>query len=147
MANKVNSNSSKKNNTTKTDSSVSGILAKLWKLVIYEGNLHKLLRFYLDKYANRGGTRSKSTIHGYFNADGMTWKTFMFLIFEILPVKKMRITIELTMVNDSKSAHTVTVTSDEFADMNEEEKDIFNHIFEKDINEGNTDDNKSKKKK
>lgn len=138
---------SDKGKSTKIDSSVSGILAKLWRLIIYDGNLHKLLRFYLDKYSNRGGKRSKSTIHGYFTAEGMTWKTFMFLIFEILPVKKMSITIELTMVNDSKASHTVNVTSDEFTNMSEEEKEIFNQIFEKDSKKDNVNEPPVKTKK
>ena len=125
MADKV------KNKNTTADSSAGGILVRLWNLIIYDGNLHKLLRFYLDKYANRGGKRSKSTIHGYFTAEKMTWKTFLFLIFEILPVKKMRITIELTMVNNDIIPHTVSITSDEFFASDEDEVDIFNKVYVK----------------
>jgi len=128
-----------KHKQTKLDSSVAGMLAKLWRLIIFDGNLHKLLKFYLDKYSNRGGKRSRSTILGYFTAGGMTWKTFMFLIFEILPVKRMSITIELTMVNDEKIVETTSITSDEIFSMDDEEADTFTKVFEKERKKDNFD--------
>lgn len=98
-----------------------GTLAQLWKQVIFDNKLESLLKYYLDRYKLRGGKRSKTTIQGYFTAPSITWKTLLFLLFKILPVRKLRVTLELTMVDDSISSHTLSITPTAVKDLEEEE--------------------------
>ena len=101
------------------DSSEGGILAHLWREIITRTKLINNLKYLLDRYANKGGKRSKSTIQGYFYAPSMTWKTFVFLVLKILPVTKMTVSVTLTYTDKTKDTFSLDVYSNDLP--NEEE--------------------------
>jgi len=116
------------------DQSENGVLALLWRLIVFENSFQNVVKSFLDAYG-RKGKRSKTTINGYFTAKAMTWKTFMFLVFKILPVKKMIITIKLVKYNNSESVHTLEVTP--ACVMDEDDAIELTNILEKELKNKN----------
>jgi len=91
-----------------------GILADLWRqLVLKTGSLYKLPALISD-YVVREKRRGKkpkavSTIQSIIKSGGMTWVSFVFLLFEILKVDKVRIVVEV-----EKDGKTYRAEIDEF---------------------------------
>ena len=87
-----------------------GILTNLFRNIITETGLINSLPFLISRYIRNGGKKNKATI-GKIIIDGeMTWKSFIFLIFEISRIKKMDIKLTLTHADDSTSEHELEVT-------------------------------------
>ena len=90
--------------------SADGVLTRLFRKIIIDRGLAKNLMFLIDKYKREGGERAKSSIVTTILNPEMTWKYFVFLIFEILKVKRMRIKIELEWPTGEISEHSIELT-------------------------------------
>jgi len=90
--------------------SADGVLTRLFRKIIIDRGLAKNLMFLIDKYKREGGERAKSSIVTTILNPEMTWKYFVFLIFEILKVKRMRIKIELEWPTGEISEHSLELT-------------------------------------
>ena len=99
-----------------------GILTFLFRRIIVETGYSKILLSLINKYIKRGGKRAKSSIISAIIDSRMTWNYFIFLLFEILGVKKMKIKIELTLPNGNISEHEVEVEYKEPVTDDEEEE-------------------------
>jgi len=86
-----------------------GILKFFWNSIIADTRLANELPRLVNNYKRNGGGRSKATIQSYFNMGSITWKVFIFLIFEILPVRKFKMTIELEYTDDTVEAYSLDV--------------------------------------
>jgi len=109
-----------------------GILTYLFRKIITETGYSRILMSLINKYVKRGGKRAKSSIVSAIQDSRMTWNYFIFLLFEILQVKKMKIKIELELRNGEVSEHEVEVEYKEPIDNDDNEDE---------------DDGKSKEKK
>ena len=114
----------KQSRVFKADTTEGGILATLWNSIITETKLIGNLSYYLKIYTNAGGKRSPSTISGYFKDNSMTWKTFVFLCLKILPVVKMKLTVELTFKDKSVYPFSIDVYSKDVANDESEELEV-----------------------
>lgn len=102
------------------NSKESAVLSKLFRVVLKELNLLNKVEYYIDRYirnANKNDLavqkrKTRSSLSKNIVADEMTWKTFSDLIFNLLRVKKCRITIELFHINNTKSVHSVNMVKD-----------------------------------
>lgn len=103
-------------------SNENGILAYFWRQIIIDTKLIGMLKYLLDRYKKNGGKRSPTTIQSYFTAGGITWKTFMFLMFKILPVVKIKMTLDVTFVDKSVKSYSLDIYPIE--DVEEEEEDV-----------------------
>ena len=89
-----------------------GILAALWRSILIKDKFLPVISYLIDMYAkNNKGKKIKnpSTVLKLVTAPSMTWKSFIFLISKILPVKKVTITIELEYLNNKKGVHTIDI--------------------------------------
>ena len=109
-----------------TDNTTNGVLAKLWKKIVLENNLQDKLIYFIGKYDRRTDLSKKKTkgvvIKHALTDKAMTWKTFLFLLFEVLRVKKIKLTIELDW-GKRKTVHEMEIlpeTTEE--DRKEEDK-------------------------
>ena len=99
-----------------------GILTYLFRKIITETGYSRILMSLINKYTKRGGKRAKSSIVTTIQDSRMTWNYFIFLLFEILQVKKMKIKIELTLRNDEISEHEVEIEYKEPVEEKEEKE-------------------------
>lgn len=83
-------------------------------------NLINKLEFLINRYIKTANDKNiaalkrktRSSLVNNIIADEMTWKTFMDLTFNLLKVKKCKLNIELTFVNDTTSNHEITIVND-----------------------------------
>ena len=89
-----------------------GILAALWRSILIKDKFLPVVSYLIDMYAkkNKGKKiKNPSTVLKLVAAPSMTWKSFIFLITKILPVKKVIVTIELEYLNNKKGMHTIDI--------------------------------------
>lgn len=113
-----NSSSNNKLEDSKTDATEGGILAKLWRIILKDKNKRDILPMLIGNYYKRMAKeesgvpsvhkiKSRSQISSNVYASSMTFKVFIDLLKNILCVKHVRITIDLTWADDSVSNHSV----------------------------------------
>lgn len=101
-----------------------GALAKLWRNTLRDNNLYPSIGYLVSRYTSRNAAtgsknsirKTKASLIGNVRAGEMTWKTYMKLLFEFLGVKKVDITIKLTLANNSETLHSITVVNDNIKD-------------------------------
>lgn len=91
----------------------NGLLALLWRRVVkgggFSNSLNTLVDVYLNKYDSTNANnpayenrkrKTKSTMIGNITATGMTFKTFLDLVMNLLRAKKVKISVEITTLDD-----------------------------------------------
>lgn len=116
------------------DNNESGILARFWRKIVlennYEPSLGLLVKRYIDTNDFLAGRienhrkKTKSTIMSNICASGMTFKTFLDLVFNLLRAKKLDISIKLTTHSGRESIHSISITNDQIAKSLDEDKEI-----------------------
>lgn len=116
------------------DNNESGILAKFWRKIVlennYEPSLGLLVKRYIDTNDFLAGRienhrkKTKSTIMSNICASGMTFKTFLDLVFNLLRAKKLDISIKLTMASGRESIHSLSITNDQVSKSVDDEKEV-----------------------
>ena len=87
-----------------------GILKKLLNNIIFENNLEDKLAFLISRYDRRRDAskkKSKTVIVNELTSNRISFKNFVFLVFEILRAKKMTIKVELEFSNKTTEHHIV----------------------------------------
>ena len=92
---------------TSVDKTEGGFLALMWRKIITDTGLAAMQVSLLNNYKRRGGKRNRGTIQSYFTAGSLTWKNLIFLIFKILPVKKLTVTFTLTYTDNTQTSHSL----------------------------------------
>lgn len=96
-------------------SNSSGILVKLWRLIILEANIIPKLGFFINNYLNKKDSdkndkiKSKSVILNDILSTNMSIKVFMYLLFNLLKMKSIKITITCKHSNDELTTHSIIV--------------------------------------
>jgi len=75
-----------------------GMLARLWRKIIFENNLEKNLLYFIDRYSRRldvSKKKSKGVVVKVALDKQISFKSFLFLLFEVLRIKKVRLCVEL----------------------------------------------------
>jgi len=86
-----------------------GLLSKLFRKVIFDTGKINTLKYDIDKYLKKGGNKVKSSILKNVVDGEMTWKVFIFLIFEILKFKKITLKIVVTHESNIVTEHSLEV--------------------------------------
>lgn len=106
----------------------NGILARMWKNVVSDLNLHPALDHLVSRYVNKSKVlgslsnvkdvkrKTKNTLIKNIEASEMTWKTFHDLLFNYLGAKRIDISIKITMPNGSESVHSMSVLGEDYAE-------------------------------
>jgi len=97
------------------------MLANFFSKILFDTGKINSYRRYVNSYIRRGGKKTKSQINKLVIDDSISWKSFVFLIFEILHVSKLTITIKLEYPNEDATDHTMTFDAPS-ADVNEKKK-------------------------
>jgi len=107
----------------KVSQSENGALAGLWKKINKDLNLEAALDYMVGRYVNKNKTlagltrvknvnrKTKNSLIRNITASEMTWKTFLDLIFNFLNVRRVDITVKLTMPNGDETIHTIAVNN------------------------------------
>ena len=64
------------------------------------------------KYFKNGGKKNKATIGKTLRSDSMSWKSFMFLIIELLDTDKAILEVEFTSLVKKTTNHELVITKD-----------------------------------
>jgi len=94
-----------------TANNENGLLAKLFRNILFETGAINDLRYKINRYINAGGVLTKGSILNKIQHKEMTWNTFVMLLFNILKVKKM--TLKITLEHDTGivTEHTLVTTA------------------------------------
>jgi len=101
-----------------------GVLKKLLNKIIFENNLEEKIGFLISRYERRRDSskkKSKTVVVNEITSTRISFKNFVFLVFEVLRAKKMTIKVELEFSNKT-TAHEITVVP-ESTGGDDEEKD------------------------
>jgi len=104
-----------------------GMLAALWRSILIRDKFLPVISYLIEIYAKKNkGKKAKnpSTVLNLVTATSMTWKSFIFLITKILPVKKITFTIELEYLANKKGVHTISIP----VNRDEEDKELAESI-------------------
>jgi hypothetical protein len=103
--------------------SEGGTLAKLWRKILEENNYLPAIPFLVNRYIRTTNEMSnrvtdvkrktKSTLIANITATDMTFKTFTDLLFNFLRVKRIEITVKVTLPNDTVREHSITVKGED----------------------------------
>jgi len=99
------------NLSRETSSDEHGILKKLFNKIVFENNLEDKLAFLISAYErrkDRSKKKTKSVIVNEITSDRISFKNFIFLVFEILRAKKLKICVEVEFSNKT-TKHCLTV--------------------------------------
>jgi len=101
----------------------NSVLAKLLHKMLIELNLIKSITYLVDRYVrinkydktNVDRTITRSTMFNNITADEITWKTFIYILFNLLNIKELVLSIQITRKNNDSeepvtTMHYVTVT-------------------------------------
>jgi len=108
-------------------STAGGALAKLWRNTLRDNNLYPSIGYLVTRYTSRNSVtdsknsvrKTKASLISNIRSGEMTWKTYLKLLFEFLGVRKVDITIKLTLANNSETLHSITVVNDNIKDDND----------------------------
>jgi len=84
-----------------------GLLAKLWRMVVFENDYQHLLKFLLDRYKANGGEKSRTSVLQMFEAGKLTWKSLFFLLTKILPIKEATFCIKIKHLDGEVTEHCI----------------------------------------
>ena len=114
------------------DNNESGVLTALWRNIILQNELLPAMDYLIQKYLNSNKVvvdsikrKTKSTLIANITSTGMTFKTFLDLIFNFLKAKNLTISVKLTFANGDETVHTINVdpnTTEKTPDEIEEKK-------------------------
>lgn len=112
----------------------AGVLASLWRDVLDKLNLIPALDILIKRYLNESEKKTqsiqsvkkktKSTLVSNITASGMTFKTFLDLLFNFLRVKKVHFSIKLEYYSGDETVHTITVDSAAIDNEPDDEEDL-----------------------
>ena len=107
-----------------TASDEHGILAKLWRKILLENKLINQLLFNINRYERTPGPKkkNKSVIIKSVIDPRISFKTFLFLLFEILRVKKVKLRVEIDF-GMKTSVHEIEITADDYKKGTAEEEE------------------------
>jgi len=104
--------------TTQTE---GGLLAKLWRTILVGTNFIRTRDQLVNEYVRKTdmlkgrvkqvSRKTKSTLTKNVNANEMTWKVFIDLLFNFITVKKIDISIKLTMSNGKETLHSLSIVN------------------------------------
>lgn len=104
---------------TPVDNNESGVLSALWRNIVLQLNILPAMDVLISRYCNSSSTnlgneqsikkKTKSTLVANITSTGMTFKTFLDLLFNFLRVKKINISVKLTYANGDESFHSINV--------------------------------------
>jgi hypothetical protein len=101
-------------------STEGGALARLWRKIMTDTGMWSRSESLITQYLTRPDTdqnnntvfdkrKNRSTIWSNIIAEDMTIKTFFDLLFNVLCIKHLRITVEITSFTNVKSSHSIDV--------------------------------------
>ena len=93
----------------KTGNTANGVLTKMFRKIIFDTGLVRSLMYFIDKYKAEGGERAKTSIVKTITDSEMTWKYFIFLLFEVLKAKKVTFKIDIEWPNDKITSHELEI--------------------------------------
>ena len=99
-----------------------GMLTKLFRNIITSTGIINNIGSYMNAYVRKGGKKPKSQITKLILDEGMTWKSFIFLIFEVLRVVRIDITLNLHYENGEVSEHRMEFYSPKYIRAKEKQK-------------------------
>ena len=105
--------------TDKVDNTPGGVLTHLWRKIMVEDGLIPYIDKLTDKYVRNQELsnvssvkrKNKSTLKMNMTAKSMSFKTFMDLVFNFLPVKAVSFTVKLTYSNGDSTEHQLNILS------------------------------------
>jgi len=107
-----------------------GVLKKLFNKIVFENNLEDKLAFLISRYERRrdiSKKKSKTVIVNEITGTRISFKNFVFLVFEILRAKKMTVSIKLEFPNKT-TEHSITIVPESLGNKdNDEEKENVNN--------------------
>jgi hypothetical protein len=89
------------------------VLTLLWRRIINDLGIVDRMPSYIARYTRLAERKKLKTLSGLksdITGETMTWRVFLHLARYILMVKKIKITIELTLPDDTVSSHSVETT-------------------------------------
>jgi len=89
-----------------------GLLAKLWRMIVFENDYQHLLKFLLDRYKANGGEKSRTSVLQMFEAGKLTWKSLFFLLTKILPIKEATFCIKIKHLDGEVTEHCIKLDVD-----------------------------------
>ena len=125
-----------------TANNESGILARLWRKILKENNLERLIPVLIERYLNKKADKTneipivkkknRSTIAGNVNAKEMTIKTFFDLLFNLIGVCRIELSVKITFPSGKESIHTVGITNRDQNSQSEVKDEVETGISNKD---------------
>lgn len=111
-----------------TSTKENSVLARLWRKILMETGIAYKVPFLLNNYtrksdekrSNANKRKTRSSLKGDLIAEELTWKSFSNLVFNLLSVKSIKVTIDLTHVNNSVTTHSITVDKEVVNEYNKE---------------------------
>lgn len=124
----------------KPSNTPSGALSVLWRKIIKENNLNSIMDFLIRNYIKKMDIKSlennsirkknKATLVSTITSSEMTFKTFIDLLFNLLNVRRVKLTIHLEFPNGNQTEHSILVqnmdTFEQEGDLEELTKDTAN---------------------
>lgn len=110
-----------------------GMLTKMFRKVLFDTGIINNIRRYMNRYVRKGGKRTKSQITKLILENGMSWKSFTFLIYEVLGVVRMDITLKLYHQNGEVTEHTSRFDSPEYAKHKAEQEKLKKELNDKKV--------------
>jgi len=87
----------------------NGLLTRLFREFMYDTGRINTIETDVSNYILKGGTKAKASVQNNIIDGEMSWKTFVFLMFEIIKLKKLTLTV--TGELDSGISITTSVVS------------------------------------
>lgn len=88
-----------------------GVLTSLFRTSMTETGLINSLDYHVKAYKNAGGKKNTSTIVKDMVEGEMTWKSFMFMYFQVLKVEELTFTLEMKQRTGITSTHVIDISS------------------------------------
>ena len=102
-----------------------GLLKRLLNKIIFENNLETKLGFLVSRYERRRDSSKKKTktvVVNELTSTRISFKNFLFLVFEVLRAKKMKICVEVEF-SGKTTKHCIDVLPESFGVKDKEDED------------------------
>jgi len=99
------------NLSKETSGDEHGVLKKLFNKIVFENNLEDKLAFLISRYERRRDVskkKSKTVIVNEITSNRISFKNFLFLLFEVLRAKRIKICVEVEF-SKKTTTHCVEV--------------------------------------
>ena len=87
-----------------------GLLTRLFRSVIFETGFVHTLEDRIKDYIRKGGARKKASIEKEILEGRISWKSFIFLLYEILPLYDVSLTLTTNRKSFIDKNKTITET-------------------------------------